>query len=272
MNRQEYENLPQIEKIKSRITSELGFRVYMIVQDCQTFGRVRLDQHEWYDDSICSGHSLGGGNFVMAHALLALLNLLAKTYRFLAAPDEFATEASRELVRQSIEQIKAASNDKAVKATEHGNSLKEAVKIAKDDKNARWRKPQLGAHYNETKAFGQLAMSVREHVGLGCSTQEEAEDIWRQFRNQLAHMALPEGVTGVWVHTSDYPTYESCVLVTRGRPAFVRAGNGWQCDVDRLTHCVPEIADWVCGEIVRCENDTLLRNLLMWMTGSSETE
>ena len=118
MTRQEYENLPEIEKTKARLTSELQIRVHMIVKDCETFGRVRLDQHEWYDGSISSGHSLGGGNFVMAHALFALLNLLAKTYRFLVAPEEFATEESRELVKKSIEAIKAATNDEAVKATE----------------------------------------------------------------------------------------------------------------------------------------------------------
>jgi hypothetical protein len=270
MNKQESENLSEIEKIKGRLTSELAFRVHMIVKDCETFGRVRVDQHEWYDGSIRSGDSLGGGNFVMAHALLALLNLLAKTYRFLAAADEFATEASRQVVKQSIEYIKAASNDEAVKATEHGNNLKEVVKIAKDDKNARWRKPPLGAHYNETKAFGQLAMSVREHVDLGCSTQQEAEDIWQQFRNELAHMALPDGVTSVWVHVPDYPTYESCKLVTQGKPPFVRAGTGWQCDVDRLTQCVLEIAGCVCDEVAKCQNEIRLRDLVKWMTDSSE--
>lgn len=192
MNQQEYDNLPEIEKIKIRLTGELSIRVDMIVKDCETFGRVRVDQHKWYDGSIRSGDSLGGGNFVMAHALLALLNLLAKTSRFLVATSEFATEASRQLVKQSIEYIKAASNDEAVKDTEHGNKLKEAVKIAKNDKNARWKKPPAGAHYNETSAFGQLAMSVKERVNLGCSTSEEAEEIWKQFRNGLAHMALPE--------------------------------------------------------------------------------
>jgi hypothetical protein len=270
MNKQEYEKLPEIENIKGRLTGELAFRVHMIVKDCETFGRVRVDQHEWYDGHIRSGDSLGGGNFVMAHALLALLNLLAKTYRFLAAPDEFATEASRESVRQSIEYIKAASNDETVKATAHSDKLKEVVKIAKTDKNARWRKPPIGAHYNETSAFGRLAMSVRERVNLGCSTEQEAEDIWRQFRNELAHMALPDGVTAVWVYDPDCPTYESCKLVTQGRTPFVRAGTGWQCDVDRLTHCVPEIAEWVCNEIAKCKNETLLRDLVKWMTDSSE--
>jgi hypothetical protein len=243
----------------------------MIVGDCATFGRVRLDQHEWYDDSIRSGQSLGGGNFVIAHALFALLNLLAKSYRFLAAPGEFATKESRELVGQSIKHVKAASNDAAVKGTEHGNKLKEVLRIATEDKSARWRKPPIGAHYNEKSAFGQLAMSVREHVELGCSTQEEAENIWQQFRNQLAHMALPEGVTAVWVYTPDHPTYESCKLVTKGRPPFAHNGTGWQCDVDRLTQCVPEIAGWVCDEVVmKCQDENRLRDLARWMTNSTE--
>ena len=141
MNQQEYENLPEMEKIKPRLTGELAFRVHMIVKDCETFGRVRVDQHQWYDGSIRSGHSLGGGNFVMAHALLALLNLLAKTYRFLAAPEEFATEASRQLVQQSIDYIKAASNDETVKATAHSEKLKEVVKVAK-----KIRMPDGGIH------------------------------------------------------------------------------------------------------------------------------
>src|SRR5450631_2805819 len=115
MTREEYENLPEIEKIKAQLVSEISFRVHMIVGDCETFGRVRLDQHEWYDDR--SKHSLGGGNFVIAHAVCALLNFLAKTHRFLVAPEEFATEASRVLVGQSISSIKNAASSDALKNT-----------------------------------------------------------------------------------------------------------------------------------------------------------
>lgn len=270
MTKQEYDNLPEIEKLKGRLQVELSFRVGMIVRDCETFGRVRVDQHDWYDGSILSGDPLGGGNFVMLSALFALLSLLAKTYRFVVAPDEFATDATRDLWKRSIEDIKAASQDEAVKATEHGDKLRDVVKIARDDKNARWRTPPQGAHYNETGAFGKLVMGIREHIDLGCATQTEAEDVWRRFRNALAHMAITSEVTSVWVYAPKCPTYASCKLVTQGRPPFVKAGTGWQCDVDRLTQCIPEIGGWVCDEVARCQDETRLRNLVKWMTGSSE--
>src|SRR5215471_9189622 len=122
MTRQEYDNLPEIEKIKARLLSEMSFRVHMIVGDCETFGRVRLDQHEWYDDR--SKYSLGGGNFVIAHAACALLSFLAKTYRFFVAPEEFATKESRDLVERSINHIKDAANSDALKNTEHSENLK----------------------------------------------------------------------------------------------------------------------------------------------------
>jgi hypothetical protein len=262
MNKREFDSLPKTENLKSRLVSELAFRVRMIVSDCETFGRVRVDLHEWYD-----GASIGGGNFVMVLALFSLLNLLSKTFRFLVAPEEFVSEASRELVAQSIKHIEIAANDETVKATEHGKNLTQVVKIARKDKHASWKKPRIG-DCNEKSAFGQLTMSVKAHVDLGCSTHQEAEENWQQFRNELAHMALPDGVTAAWVYVPEFPTYESCKEVTKAKRPFYRNRNKkWQCDVDRLTQCVPEIAEWVYSEIVKCEDEIRLRDILTWMTG-----
>jgi len=123
---------------------------------------------------------------------------------------------------------------------------------------------------NETVAFGQLVEGLGNLVNLGCSTKKEGEEIWRDFRNKLAHMASPSpySMVGVWGHIQELQTYESWKEKILERPVFIRYPTGiWQCDADRLTFCVPQIAELIHNEIAKCEDEALLRAMVKWITG-----
>jgi hypothetical protein len=123
---------------------------------------------------------------------------------------------------------------------------------------------------NETAAFGQLVQDVGNLVNLGCSTKDDGMEIWKDFRNKLAHMASPSpySTVGVWGHIKELETYESWKEKIIERPVFIKYPTGtWQCDADRLTFCVPQIAQLIHDEIAKCEDEALLREMVNWIRG-----
>jgi hypothetical protein len=92
---------------KAELKYEVHRRVEGLVADCRTFLAVRTEQHDWFKRRQ-SEVGLGGGNFLIAIGLLALLNFLSKVHLWLADRESFATEATRNEVLAAKEKVLAA--------------------------------------------------------------------------------------------------------------------------------------------------------------------
>src|SRR5258708_8713886 len=113
--------MSEMKKIQDELKAEIRQRVSMITGDCDTFLAAKgLVDKMQIDASITSGQAVevpqknshiqrwgtGGGNFLMALGLFAVLNFLAKVYRHLIDPDAFITQSDREIVNETIKVLK----------------------------------------------------------------------------------------------------------------------------------------------------------------------
>jgi hypothetical protein len=69
------------------------------------------------------------------------------------------------------------------------------------------------------------------HVDLGFPARD-AENVWRQFRNALAHMAAPESTVQTGGPTNELRSFRKSI------------GGDWICNVDRLT---VDLQRWLVG-------------------------
>lgn len=239
------------------IKTEIRRRVQWLSNDCSTFWRVRLEQPEWYtpnQSTELQPSGLGGGNFVMALALLSACNFLAKAYSILVKPEAFVTEADRQNVTAAQKRVKTELPE-----------LKSLFKSSKTD----WR-PQPKGSCNETAAFARMILALKkEDIDLGLPP-EEAEAVWNRFRNQLAHMAHPEGVVEVGAANEGRPLKDAKGAILMSVPAFRLNEGRWVCNADRLSLEVITIAEWLCREVDECSGDARVFGLGEWMFDITE--
>lgn len=240
--------------IQTRILlkAEIIRRVSWLSNDCSTFWRVRLELAEWCNKNAAAGSpppNVGGGNFVMALAMLSACNFLPKAYSFLMHPEAFVTQ-------EDLDKVKKA------KATveERCPELKALLRSGK----TAW-KPQREGQCNETEAFGRLIEALHQDgIDLGLPTTE-ARAVWDRFRNKLAHIAQPGGVVEVYTAESAKQPNEAKGIIQRGHPAFRIDGELWKCNADRLSLDVLVIADWLCKEVDTCTVPDRITKLAEWM-------
>jgi hypothetical protein len=103
---------------------------------------------------------------------------------------------------------------------------------------------------------------LKDVVDLGIPTSADAREIWKNIRNQLAHMAFPRGAVGAYQQNIDSVAMEQ--LVMAGRPAFYIRDGQWACVADRLYLDMPGIAKWLCAQI-DCAEVTAVANALEWV-------
>jgi hypothetical protein len=184
----------------------------------------------------------------MALAMLSACNFLAKAHSFLAKPDAFVTAGDRARVKGAKATVK-----------QHCPELKSLFKSGSTD----WKLPKVWS-CNETEAFGRLIEALhRDGIDLGLPPSE-AEAVWDRFRNKLAHMAHPQGVVEVSAANEGKPLKDPRGVIQRGVPAFRLRDGRWVCNADRLSLDVLEIADWLCKELDRCDEQRI-RGLAEWM-------
>jgi hypothetical protein len=114
-----------LDEVKAELKSEVQRRVEGLVADCRTLLAVRTEQHGWFKQRQ-SQVGLGGGNFLIAIGLLALLNFLAKVHLWLVDSESFATEVVRKKVVAARKQVIA--------------KIPGLERVVKD----RWQKPRPG--------------------------------------------------------------------------------------------------------------------------------
>lgn len=234
------------------LEAEIRRRVQWLSNDCSTFWRVRLEQTEWYNkntstDSQPSG--LGGGNFVMALAMLSACNFLAKAHSFLVKPEAFVTEDDREKVKSAKATIK--------------NEIPEMKPLFKSSKT-NWIPPKSGS-CNETEAFERLIEALHgDGIDLGLAT-EQARDVWERFRNKLAHMAHPEGIVEVSTANESKPLEDAKGAIERSVLPFRMKDGRWVCNADRLSLDLVAVAEWLCKKIDECAEEDRITRLADWM-------
>ena len=234
--------------VRNAVKVEIKRRVQWLSNDCSTLWRVRLEMTEWYNQNA-SGDGLGGGNFVMALAMLSAFNFLAKAYSLLLKPDAFVTEVDRAKVNSARATIKAKIPE-----------LKPLFNSSKTD----W-KPQPKGSCNETAAFGRLIKALHgDGIDLGLPS-ENAEAVWGRFRNKLAHMGHPNGVVEVAVADQGKPLRNASSAIRSGPPAFRQMDGRWVCNADRLSLDLLDVAEWLGKQVDACTQLDRITNLAEWI-------
>lgn len=204
--------------LRNLVKAEIKRRVQLLTNDCSTFWRVRLEMTDWYNQNA-SDHGLGGGNFMMALAMLSACNFLAKAHSLLLKPDAFVRDADRAAVKSAREIVKARIPE-----------LKPLLKSSKTD----WRSQPKGS-CNETEAFGRLIQALHGGgIDLGLPS-EHAKSVWDHFRNKLAHMGHPKGIVEVAVADQGKPLQNAKMAIGSGPPAFGIKDGHWVCNADRFS-------------------------------------
>lgn len=234
--------------VRKAVRDELKRRVQWLSDDCSTFWRVRLEMTDRYNQNASSG-SFGGGNFVMALALLSAFNFLAKAYSLLLKPEAFVTDTDRAAVKSAVDTVKGRIPE-----------LKPVLKSSKTN----WR-PQPKGSCNESEAFGRLIKGLNgDGIDLGLPS-ENAEAVWGRFRNRLAHMGHPNGVVEVAVADQGKPLHNASIAIRGGPAAFRQVDGHWVCNADRLSLDVLDVAEWVCQQVDACTHVDRITNLAEWI-------
>lgn len=249
-------NLPSSTTVQECLKQEINWRVRFVLNDCLTFIRVRNQQREWYESNKGSEteEGLGGGNFMMAQSLFSALNFLGKAYAHLRHREKyFYSTKHGELVNDAVEQLR--SKDNQTKLREIFPNLDFPALLHKKAMTV-WRAPSPGDCKNETAVFRMLVESLSETVDFGFTIQE-ADLVWAQFRNKLAHMAAPAST----VETGRPPD---------GSRSFRPNGDRWICNVECLVHDLHLVASWLCNRIEEVTDLTTLQATLTWIDGPGD--
>ncbi len=243
---------PPLDPAKERIKTELRLRIRFLSNDCRTLWRVRLERSIWYENNHADQSrpiGLGGGNFVMALAMLSACNLLAKGHVWLKKSEMFVTRADVDAVIAAVAEAKQNPNLAAVL----GNN------------KTRWGEPFLGS-CNESSAFAMLVKALRKDgIDLGVPNGD-ASKVWKDFRNRLAHMAHVSGTATVY--TTGRPQFKPKAAeawIKNGPKAFVKENGRWICMVDRLSLDILDICEWLCRKLDACTELKHVRSFERWL-------
>lgn len=238
----------QSVQLRRDLKAEVRRRAEWIANDCSTYWRLRLEQPENLKSLAAKG--IGGGNFVMALALFSVFNVLSKCYAFLVSPDVFVTEEDGKQVKEAVRELRTDPKYAALLKNPKTN----------------WR-PQPNGSCNETDAFRVLVKDLlADQVDLGLPVESSGR-IWKGFRNQLAHMAHPDGI--VQVCRTEHPSPDAKRTILSSIPkAFLQVGDRWLCNADRLSIDILDVADWLGNRIDQCVYEERLVAMKVWLSSS----
>jgi hypothetical protein len=237
--------------VKTRLKHEIQWRIDFALLDCSTFIRVRGELKDWY-----TGAGVGGGNFMMAQSLFSALNFLAKVYARLRHREKyFFSEKDKEAVKNAVRKLRAKDNQDALKELFPDLDFRA---LLHEDALTQWKPPRPGDCTDETKVFKMFVEAMSGAVDLGFLASD-AGDVWRQFRNELAHMAAPKSMV-----ESGGPTSEL--------RSFRKSSTGeWICNVDRLTEDVQTVASWLYEKIEHESDEDRISDTLDWILDRPST-
>lgn len=203
-------------------------RTSFIVGDCNTFIMARGQ-----NPSALTSWNTGGGNFLMAVGLFAVLNFLGKMYRHLTYPEAFTTAEDKQQV----------VNAKATLRTQHP----EMSQILR-----KWQNPRVG-EIDETRTFINLVNALPATIDMGFSEDITPDQVWRTFRNYLTHMAWPNSAISTFNFRTPPITLSRALEAVENdvrKPFYIEYGV-ISCNSDKLSVALTQIANWLCAEIGR---------------------
>jgi hypothetical protein len=234
-----------MESERDELKFEVRRKVDFLLGDCRTFSAVRTDQFKWFTADA----SLGGGNFLMALGLMSLLGVLAKVHLWLIDPESFSTAADREEAKRAMTRIADVLPE-----------MKPALK--------KLQSPRPG-DCNEQRAFTKFIEAMKGEVNLGIANNVESEEVWRKIRNNLTHMAAPDG--GIAVYQGENQREKVELLIRSAQLAFTKKEDGrWICLPDRLALDMQVVADWLLTRIDECKDIDRIKRSLKWIRGEKE--
>jgi hypothetical protein len=257
----------EMKKIQDELIDEIRQRVNFITSDCDTFLAAKgLVDKRQIDTSIATGQLVaipqkkshiqkwetGGGNFLMALGLFAVLNFLAKVHRHLTDPDAFIAQNDREIVNETIKGLKKDPK----------------LKVILEGKNTRWLPPRVG-DVNEKESFIKLVDALPNKIDLGIPDDkgESAGEIWNSLRNSLAHMAWPKSPLGAYSTFPESTTMrELRWMIDSGQKSFYKYQDCLVYNSDKLNIDVYKIAEWICTKIEKgIFSNANIGGTLKWM-------
>lgn len=240
------------ESMYEDLKAEIRERILFITSDCDTFINAKRQT-----PSLIDSWRSGGGNFLMASGLFALLNFLSKVYRQLIEPEAFVDEACRDRVRQIRREVKAAFPGQ--------KDLHGVVD--------RYLRARIG-DTDELRSFVMFVDALKADgidLGIPEPSMPSAERVWRTFRNPLAHMAWTAGGTIAAYGAIEGKTLlEARAVIKSGPPAFFQKDMGaWVCNSDKLNVDVEAIDRWLAGRIDNTSADRV-QGALNWIRKQEE--
>lgn len=244
------------------LADEVQRRCQWLVNDCMTVLRARWEHPDWFEAHSSSKerpNGLGGGNYLMALGLFTALNLLAKVHLFLVNPAAFCKKA-KYLKTEETKQYVFNNLDDALKSSVKNN----------------WRERRVG-ECDETTAFTELIKAFqKEKHYIGVPENQEA-NIWRAFRNQLAHMAETENYVGITKRPEGYELDSPAELERHIRREYVSfylrpRELKYVCNVDRFIYDILDIADWLVGKLEAARDTEGYRLAENWLYQREEYE
>lgn len=237
--------------MKDCLKSEVNQRIQFVVNDCSTFIRVRHECAGWYATA-----AVGGGNFMMAQSLFSALNFVAKVYARLRHRDKyFYRQQNKDDVKSAVMTLRAIGNQPKLKELSPEFDFRA---LLSEDALTQWKPPRPGDCVDETKVFKMLVEEMSGSVDLGFSAKD-AGDVWRQFRNALAHMAAPKSMVETGGPTGELRSFR--------KPSV----GDWICNVDRLTEDVQAVGLWLCDKIEHEADEDRITDTLGWILGPANT-
>jgi hypothetical protein len=164
------------ENYKESLKAIIRERTRFITGDCDTFLHVKRQA-----TPLIGEWGSGGGNFLMAIGLFALINFLAKAHRYLVKPSQFVTSeyhADLTASRRRIRKLITKDNDGDFVRTD-----KDYVR--------RYFTARVGDAFNEAQTFSTFVSVLQQNnINFGIPNKEVSEHLWFVFRNALTHMAM----------------------------------------------------------------------------------
>ena len=191
---------------------------------------------------------------MMAQSLFSALNFLAKVHARLRDGNKyFYTEEHKKGVKDAVKWLRVAAKNHQLDRTLPGLNFGE---LLQKEALTLWKPPRPGDCANETAVFKMFVEAMSGSVDLEISATD-ADHVWIQYRNALAHMALPKSMV-----ETDGPT--NALRSFRQSARF-----GWIFNVDRLTVDVQTAADWLCKKIDEEADEDRIADTLRWILDSA---
>lgn len=225
---------------RKEIAEYIENRCNFLLRDTNTFVWAKTNVSQTFD--LDYDHcNIGGGNMLMVHGLLAIINYLAKIYYILNKGDKLRDEEKEKFLIEHLK-TKLEYKGKELKINEYF---------------------LLKPYINETNAFTYF---ISESPVDWCLGKDEPKTVWNFYRNKLAHLALPRAmVRADGAADESYCTRKEKIARSEGK-AFTKVNDKYECNADLLQRDTEILINFVCTAIQNADkfSEERIGELLEW--------